>query len=69
MINIIPSIASSKMLREQGQHKGRLERHTPPNQILTKEESLKAIEEGNCQMCGEPEGEEKVICDNCRWGL
>lgn len=65
--NIIPSITAARMLREQGQHSGREGRHSSPPQLLTKEESLKAIEEGKCQMCGEPEGEEKAICDNCRW--
>lgn len=34
---------------------------------VSKEQSYKWLDEGKCQMCGEPSGEEKGICDECRW--
>lgn len=34
---------------------------------LTKEESQKASDEGRCYLCGEPEGDELSICNECRW--
>jgi hypothetical protein len=32
-----------------------------------KDKHLKWIEDGLCGSCGAPSGEEKGICDECRW--
>lgn len=32
-----------------------------------KDKHLKWIEDGLCGSCGAPPGEEKGICDECRW--
>lgn len=31
------------------------------------QEHLKWVEDGLCGCCGAPSGEEKGICDECRW--
>jgi hypothetical protein len=32
-----------------------------------KDKHLKWVEDGLCGSCGSPSGEEKGICDECRW--
>ena len=32
-----------------------------------KDKHLKWVEDGLCASCGAPSGQEKGICDECRW--
>lgn len=38
-----------------------------PIHTVSKEQHLKWLEEGKCQCCGAEEGENKGICDECRF--
>lgn len=60
--SIVAAVKNIKDRERSFSHK-----YSSPTQKLNKEESLKAIDEGRCQMCGEKEGNEKAICDDCRW--
>lgn len=60
--SIVSAIKINKEKKRISSH-----RYDSPTQKLNKEESLKAIKEGRCQFCGEKEGDEKAICNDCRW--
>lgn len=59
-LNIIPIIASR--IVKKNRPKRKVEYKDRKTFIPTTEEK-----EGYCVMCGEKEGEEKSICDECRW--
>lgn len=77
VINYIASIVSAHQRNKKlhSRNKEEKEKETKPDHTGFvpytkgwKDKHYEWLNAGLCQMCGAPSGEEKGICDECRWG-
>jgi hypothetical protein len=59
--------AASSIARKKRSKIRNLKKVEVPASSVSKEQSLKWVEEGKCQVCGGSSGEFKGICDGCRY--